>query len=913
MRSAAALMVVAGMLLGVSSSSRAQTTVLISELCDPRLNYTTDRFIEIYNAGASGVDLTDWSLVAVGNGGDIFTWNLSGDIEPGQALVAGDATTTVAFPVDFPDEAWSNNNGLWNGKIGDGAKLLDDGSTIIDYVVVDGTRFENKDYVRNYGIVEPSTSYDPSQWTATPVDYPTQGSPGEHYTEVQPSVPEFGAITTFPDDPFPGETVDVQAVVTDTAATVASVVLSWGLSSTSMPNVIGMSNLYGNVYETDTPLPGQAEGVTVFFEIEATNDVPASATSELQSYTTPVTVSIHDIQGEAASSPLDGAPVITHGVVTAQFSIYFVIQDGTGPWSGLWGRSPSVPVVGDSVTVFGTVSESNGIHTGNTFLMGADFLSSTPASAPPGATLLMTVEVPTEAYEGVLVGVEDAECTNANVGAGVWLVDDGSGSCAVGEFAYDSDPTLGSVYDVTGPLGYSEGAFKIEPRDADDIVWVDDALPPVISRAVPTGETTVTVTFSEALEPVSAGTPANYAIDSLSVVAASPVAFYPDQVELTVSAMWERTYTLTVSGVEDLFGNAMVGEVELFDYLDHSAPEGYYDGTEGLIGEPLRAALHELIDDHTVHSYDYAWTAFYTSDDKPSGKVWDIYSDVPGGVPPYEYDFGVDEGGIGGAEGNGYTREHSWPQSWFNHASPMISDLFALYPCDAHVNGNRGNYPYGEVASPEWVSLNGSERGPCTYPGYSGIVFEPIDEYKGDLARTYFYMTARYYTEDAGWYGSPMTDGADLLPWAVDMLLEWHAEDPVSYKEIERNGVLFGLQNNRNPFIDRPEFAPAMYATTGVGEEPVTAFRLGRNVPNPFNPMTTIRFELPRDASVLIEVYSVNGRLVKVLADGEYAAGGHGVTWDGRDSTGSRVASGVYFYAMRSGGFEACRKMVLMK
>ena len=892
---------------------QARSSILISELCDPRLNYTTDRFIEIYNSGESSVDLTGWSLVAVGNGGDIFAWNLSGAIEAGDALVAGDATTVVAFPVDFPDEAWSNSNGLWNGKVGDGAKLLDDGSVIIDYVVVDATRFENKDYVRNYGITEPNTSYDPLEWTATSVDYPTQGSPGWHDTEPPVPTPEFGTIDIYPENPLPGETVIVQAVVTDTAAAITSVVLSWGLVPTSMPNEITMSVLYGNVYVTDTPVPSQTEGVTVFFEIEATNDIPASATSDLRSYTTPVTVSIHEIQGETAASPYDGAPVITHGVVTAQYALYFVIQDGSGPWSGLWARGSAVPSVGDSVTVFGTVTESDGINTGNTFLVGAVVQSIASAAAPPGATVVTTAAAPSEAYEGVLVRVENAVCTNANMGAGVWQADDGSGACAVGEFAYDSDPTLGTTYDVTGPVGYSDSFFRIEPRDAGDVVWIVDGSAPVISNTSSTSETTVTVTFSEEVEPVSAGDAGNYAIDSLSVLNASQVVGYPYQVELTVSVMWERTYTLTVNGVEDLFGNVMVGEVDLFDYVDYSAPDGYYDSAEGLLGEPLRASLHAIIDDHTVFSYDYAWTAFRTADDKPNGKVWDIYSDVPGGTPPYEYDFGIDEGGIGGAEGNGYTREHSWPKSWFDDASPMVSDLFALYPCDAHVNGNRGHYPYGEVVSPEWVSLNGSERGPCSYPGYSGLVFEPIDEYKGDLARTYFYMTARYYSEDAGWTGSPMTDGADLLPWAIEMLLEWHEADPVSQKEVERNGTIYGMQGNRNPFVDRPEFASAMYVATGVDHASVPVFRLGRNLPNPFNPTTTIRFELPFESDVTIEVYDVSGRLVKVVADGEYPAGEHEAVWVGRDADGNEVASGVYFYKMKTDGFEAGRKMVLLK
>jgi len=103
----------------------ASADVFISELCDPRLDYTTDRFIEIYNSGPGPVDLAGWSVVAVGNGAEIFTWILSGNIETGEALVVGDATTVDNFSVDFADEAWSSNNGTWNGKVGDGASLVD--------------------------------------------------------------------------------------------------------------------------------------------------------------------------------------------------------------------------------------------------------------------------------------------------------------------------------------------------------------------------------------------------------------------------------------------------------------------------------------------------------------------------------------------------------------------------------------------------------------------------------------------------------------------------------------------------------------------------------------------------------------------------------------------------------------------
>jgi hypothetical protein len=136
----------------------------------------------------------------------------------------------------------------------------------------------------------------------------------------------------------------------------------------------------------------------------------------------------------------------------------------------------------------------------------------------------------------------------------------------------------------------------------------------------------------------------------------------------------------------------------------------------------------------------------------------------------------------------------------------MVSDLFQVYPTDGYVNGKRGNYPFGETNNPTWTSSNGSELGPCFNTGYTGTVFEPIDAYKGDLARTYFYMATRYLGEDGNWAGSPMVDGAEPKEWALAMLLNWHLNDPVSQKEIDRNDSIYILQGNRNPFIDHPEY-----------------------------------------------------------------------------------------------------------
>jgi endonuclease I len=378
--------------------------------------------------------------------------------------------------------------------------------------------------------------------------------------------------------------------------------------------------------------------------------------------------------------------------------------------------------------------------------------------------------------------------------------------------------------------------------------------------------------------------------------------------------MAEGNHTLAANGVADFYGNIESGQTRAFDYADNSVPAGYYASAEGLTGTPLKAALHNIIKNHVVWSYDHAWTAFYTSDDKPNGKVWDIYSDVPGGIPFYEYTFGVDQGGVGGQEGTGYTREHSFPKSWFGgEVSPMYSDVFILYPCDTHVNGNRGNYAYGEAATADWTSLNGSVRGASAVPGFTGTVFEPIDDFKGDLARAYFYVSTRYYTEDAAWPDGPMTSGAEFLPWAVDMLLLWHFQDPVSQKEIDRNGAIYRIQQNRNPFVDRPEFVSRMFMTSDVDDAAVLQFVLAQNAPNPFAGTTTISFTLPQREEVELAIYDIGGRLIRSLASGAQTPGSHQVAWDGRDAAGRAVGPGVYFYSLEAGALADQKRMLLLK
>ncbi len=249
--------------------------------------------------------------------------------------------------------------------------------------------------------------------------------------------------------------------------------------------------------------------------------------------------------------------------------------------------------------------------------------------------------------------------------------------------------------------------------------------------------------------------------------------------------------------------------------LVSAQPANYYNSANGLTGNQLKVALHNIIKGHSSISYSQLWNAFWSTDNKGNGVVWDMYSDRPNGNPPYTYYLGQDQCGNYNSEGDCYNREHSWPQSWFNEQTVPRSDLHHIFPTDGFVNGKRANYPFGEVRSATWTSQNGSKLGTCKTPGYSGTVFEPIDEYKGDFARALMYMSVRYYSEDGSWSSSDMTNKSEIKKWAIDMLLRWNEQDPVSEKEKERNEVIYNdYQHNRNPFIDHPEYARMIWDPT---------------------------------------------------------------------------------------------------
>ncbi len=293
-------------------------------------------------------------------------------------------------------------------------------------------------------------------------------------------------------------------------------------------------------------------------------------------------------------------------------------------------------------------------------------------------------------------------------------------------------------------------------------------------------------------------------------------------------------------------------------------PTGYYNSAQGLTGTNLKVALHNIIKNHTQLTYAGLWSAFPQTDAKANNKVWDIYSHNPSGAQPYEYTFITDQCGNYNSEADCYNREHSWPQSWFNSISGPVSDLFHIYPTDGEVNGKRSDYPYGNVSNPSWTSMNGGKLGPCTNAGYTQTVFEPINEYKGDVARGYFYMSTRYYSEDASWSSSDATNKADILPWQLTVLLQWHHQDPVSAKEIARNNIIYSsYQNNRNPYIDNPQWADSVWAsTTGLFE--ASLFSNSFSIyPNPSSDQINVINYLNNSEISFLKVTDISGKIIE--------------------------------------------------
>ena len=321
-------------------------------------------------------------------------------------------------------------------------------------------------------------------------------------------------------------------------------------------------------------------------------------------------------------------------------------------------------------------------------------------------------------------------------------------------------------------------------------------------------------------------------------------------------------------------------------------PQGYYNSATGT-GLTLKTQLKKIIDNvndglpsehlHTDQGYGALWTlfthaAFRDNYYENDGSLLDIYSENPSGTDPYSYTSTSQQCGQYSSEGDCYNREHLIPQSYFDNyaVDPMKNDPFFVFPSDGKVNGDRNNFPFGKVGNASYTSQNGSKRGngfnSGYAQGYSGIVFEPIDEFKGDVARAFLYFATRYEDSMNNFYTTAnasscqsknMFDGSVGRVFTnpfIDIIVKWHTDDPVSAREIAiNNDIYYNHQNNRNPYIDHPEYASVIWNSflgnnSFVLEDSISIY------PNPTNNHTiTIRTTAEIDD---IQLITINGQLL---------------------------------------------------
>ena len=266
-------------------------------------------------------------------------------------------------------------------------------------------------------------------------------------------------------------------------------------------------------------------------------------------------------------------------------------------------------------------------------------------------------------------------------------------------------------------------------------------------------------------------------------------------------------------------------------------PAGYYETVDSSNAASLRTTLHDLIDDHTRFPYTSSstdtWDILESADEDPADpdSILDVYRNR-------SFD---KEGG-----GNDlYQREHTWPKAYGfpndDSTNYPYTDCHHLFLSDAGYNSSRSNKPYAgcnaECTEKVTDENNGEGGGEGTYPGNSNWtkgsftqgIWETWIGRRGDVARALYYMDVRY---EGGSHGESGADEPDLIltndreliasnnrdnnesisyMGILATLLQWHTDDPVDEVERNRNDVVFTFQNNRNPFIDHPQWVDCLF------------------------------------------------------------------------------------------------------
>ena len=213
----------------------------------------------------------------------------------------------------------------------------------------------------------------------------------------------------------------------------------------------------------------------------------------------------------------------------------------------------------------------------------------------------------------------------------------------------------------------------------------------------------------------------------------------------------------------------------------------------------------------------------------------------------------------------------------------MRTDAFHVWPTDGKVNGWRSNFAFGNVvnrnsASPcnsgatntPCKSLNGTTKGKYI-TNNSITVVEPIDEFKGDIARALLYFSTRYEDLMPDFYRTTrsnskvMFDGSTNKAFSdefLNQLITWHVQDPVSQRELDINDLIYNYQGNRNPYIDNPDYVQRIWGTLSSTDFDYQD-RTDISVINTNNQSVIVELKNNNKKIQQVSVYNLNGQLVQ--------------------------------------------------
>ncbi len=309
--------------------------------------------------------------------------------------------------------------------------------------------------------------------------------------------------------------------------------------------------------------------------------------------------------------------------------------------------------------------------------------------------------------------------------------------------------------------------------------------------------------------------------------------------------------------------------LSVFFSIGQGIPPGYYDAAAGLNCQNLKTALSNIISTgqstliySQLDNIQMPIVDTIRTDDGTDFMIWDIYSNNNTGPEPYIFNSSqIYPGGFCGsvtptADGLCWNKEHTFPKAWFSSAYPAYADLFIVRPTDYRLNAKRVSAPYAKVSSQTYQFPAAG-----VYPGYPmppnpildklgpssatdviiPVAWEPSDAIKGDLARAYFYILTRYQNDLLTWVTANTGSGVEKVVDAANtlypsfnlpylkMLYSWHINDPVDAKEINRNNLVYTQQNNRNPYVDHPEYVFGVWQCTGVIPVTIIDFTAQKN------------------------------------------------------------------------------------